>query len=115
MADILKSEFTVIDQPGKMFKRTVKCFFSTVWKSAGRQLPHFQVIRDTLTADSLSGTGTVGTIAVFQIDFFFTFHFSPPGLYQILKWSTIVIFYRLKMGTGTGLCEDKTWPRKTYS
>jgi hypothetical protein len=71
--------FTSVNQSGKMLKGTVKGRFSIVGEGTGWKLAHSQMITDAVTADPFSGTGGIGTIAILQISFFFTFHIISSG------------------------------------
>ncbi len=57
-----------------MLKRPVIGRLGLLRKAAPGQLPHLQMIADTIAADPFSGTGFVGTIAEIQICFLFTVH-----------------------------------------
>ena len=57
-----------------MLKGPVIGFFRPGGKSAGGKLPGPKVIGNTVTADTLAGTGFIAAIAALKILFFFTFH-----------------------------------------
>jgi len=44
-------------------------------ETAGRELPHLQMIGDALTADPFAGTGAVGAIACLKIFLLIAFHY----------------------------------------
>ena len=57
-----------------MLEGPIIAFFRVFREKACRQLSFMQVIRDAVAADSLPVARLVGTIACFQILFFFTVH-----------------------------------------
>ncbi len=68
------SHVSLLDKPRKIFKRAVICDLGLCGKTAGRELPHSQMIGDTLAADPFPGTRVVCTIACFEILFSVAFH-----------------------------------------
>ena len=61
-----------------MFKRAIVGFFRGLRKTAPGELSHFQMIGNTLTADSFSGTGLIGAVTLFEVLLTITFHVSLP-------------------------------------
>jgi hypothetical protein len=61
-------------KPGKMLERTVIGPLGICREKAGRHLPDFQVIADTIAADAFSGAGFIAAIAVLHILVLLTIH-----------------------------------------
>ena len=57
-----------------MFKRPVKGGFCVVWEATSGQLPRFDVIGNTLTADPFPGAWVIGAVTYFKVFLLVTFH-----------------------------------------
>ena len=76
MGDILKLplDFSFLNKARKMLKRAIKGRFFRRRKTASRQLSHFQMIGNALTAYPFFSAGFIGTVTPLQIPFTITFH-----------------------------------------
>lgn len=64
----------LLNQAGKMSKRSIVCLFRVIWETAAWKLTVLQVVAQTVATESFARTRFVAAVAVFQIDGLFTFH-----------------------------------------
>jgi hypothetical protein len=69
-----RSDLAGLDQFRKEFKRAIKGRFRLRGESAGRELPHPQMILNALAAKPFARARLVGTIAVGPVVYFLAFH-----------------------------------------
>lgn len=67
-------DLSPLNQSGKAFKGPVKAGLDIIGKTACWQLPHSEMICDTLAAHALPRTRLIGAVAFLKILFLFTFH-----------------------------------------
>jgi len=67
-------DLSPLNQSGKAFKGPVKGGLDIIGKTACWQLPHSEMVCDTLAAHALPRTGLIGAVTVLKILFLFTFH-----------------------------------------
>jgi hypothetical protein len=72
--------FFLLNQPGEMLKRTVKCGFRTFGETAGWKLSALYVVPNAVAANAFSGARVITAVAVLEVLFFFTFHMKSSYL-----------------------------------
>lgn len=71
-------DLSPLNQSGKAFKGPVKAGLDIIGKTACWQLPHSEMVCDTLAAHALPRTRLIGAVTFLEILFLFTFHGRPP-------------------------------------
>jgi len=67
-------DLSPLNQSGKAFKGPVKAGLDIIGKTACWQLPHSEMVCDTLAAHALPRTRLIGAVTFLEILFLFTFH-----------------------------------------
>jgi len=67
-------DLSPLNQSGKAFKGPVKGCLDIIGKTACWQLPHSEMVCDTLAAHALPRTRLIGAVTFLEILFLFTFH-----------------------------------------